>query len=87
MDGIMIENKKGQSENYCKLSKYKESYNAVISIFPPTIFDELSPKNIGMLVDSIWESWIRTKQITEKEILNEGCIWDGEELREICPKK
>lgn len=72
----LIEEKLEVAENYCHLSSMPQSYREVSKIIPNNIIMELRPRDIGKLIDNIWVSWRKTKELKEAEILDEGCIWD-----------
>ena len=81
-----IEMKLEQTENYCKLSQFHESYYATAKIIPEKIILELRPTDLGNLIDNIWQSWQDTKKIHEADIIAEGAIWDekNQRLIELC---
>lgn len=81
-----IEMKLEQTENYCKISKNKESYLSVANIIPDKIILETKPIELGKLIDNIWQSWEKTKKIHESDIISEGAIWDekNQRLIELC---
>lgn len=81
-----IENKIDKSKNYCHIGFYRESFSAVIDIIPLEIIEKISAQELGKLIQAIWNSWKKTKQLRDAEIIADECVWDeaNKRLIELC---
>jgi len=88
MTNFELEMKIDQIANYCFLSKYNDSYISVVKIIPEELILTGNKFLLGKLIDNIWKSWEKTKNLIKDEIINDGCVWDNErqELIELCQK-
>ncbi|WP_289009848.1 hypothetical protein [uncultured Thermomonospora sp.] len=62
-----------------KLSRvggYPRTCAAVLEAIPWSTINALTGRQLAELMDAIWELWQRTKRIHERDIINEGAVWD-----------
>ena len=67
------------------LGNFNRSANAMLEYVPEKVFDQLNSDGLADLLDALWKACQDAKIIKEKEICDEGCVWDWRQkkLRDI----
>lgn len=70
---------------YSKVGRYTSTANTAWSYIPSSVYAKLSGKQLAELMDAFYRAFENTKAIHERDICQEGVIWDEriQKLREI----
>ena len=63
--------------------RYPSTCSAMLAHIPDDVIAECPARIIAQLLDSMWAACREAKRIKERDILQEGAIWDGTRHREI----
>lgn len=65
-----------QAQKFSKIGILGDTFRAALDVIPGEILSLLTANETACLIDSIVESWSRTKAMHEKDIIAEGMIYD-----------
>lgn len=61
------------------IGRYHASASAMLKAVPDCVVERLASADLAALLDSMWALAEKSKSIAEREIIDEGGVWDAGE--------